>query len=204
MPPSLLQMNSLMTALANFSLTCPVELEGALKRELEQLQVPLAKAGRGFVEVEQNLENAYRLVMWSRVANRVLLPIANFPLIDGEQFYEAMKSVAWENYCQASASLAIQWTLASGKHHGQFFMYRLKDAICDRFREKTGERPSVDTEEPDIVFHLLLAEKEASVYLDLGGGSLHKRSYRKNWGSKSRGQAPLKENLAAALLTLAH
>lgn len=189
---------------ANFSLTCPVELESALKRELEQMQIPLAKSGRGFVEIEHQLENAYRLVMWSRVANRVLLPIANFPLIDGEQFYESMKSVAWENWCEASASLAIQWTLTSGNHHGQFFMYRLKDAICDRFREKFASRPSVDTEEPDIVFHLLLSEKEASVYLDLGGGSLHRRSYRKNWGSKSRGQVPLKENLAAALLVFAN
>jgi 23S rRNA (guanine2445-N2)-methyltransferase / 23S rRNA (guanine2069-N7)-methyltransferase len=180
------------------SVTCPVELENALKRELDQLAVPVAKMGRGVIELEYDLETAYRLVMWSRLANRVLLPIANFPIIDGDSFYELMKAVAWENWCEAKCSLAIQWTLGSGNHHGQFFMYRLKDAICDRFREKFTERPSVDTEEPDIVFHLLLTEKDASVYLDMGGGSLHRRGYR-----KGRGQAPLKENLAAALLTLA-
>jgi len=192
MPP----MTNLPTA--GISLTCPVELENALKRELDQLSIPVVKMGRGFVEVKHHLEIAYRLVMWTRVANRVLMPIATFPVLDGDQFYESMKSVAWEDWCEASCSLAIQWTLSSGNHHGQFFMYRLKDAICDRFREKFSERPSVDTEEPDIVFHLFLSDKEATVYLDLGGGSLHKRGYR-----KGRGQAPLKENLAAALLTLA-
>ena len=180
------------------SITCPVELENALKHELDQLAIPVAKMGRGVIEVEYHLEAAYRLVMWSRLANRVLLPVATFPLIDGDQFYESMKSITWEDWCEATSSLAIQWTLSSGHHHGQFFMYRLKDAICDRFKEKFAERPSVDTEAPDIVFHLLLSDKEASVYLDLGGGSLHKRGYR-----KGRGQAPLKENLAAALLTLA-
>jgi len=187
-----------MTNLPTLSLTCPVELENALKRELDQLAIPIAKMGRGVIEVEYRLETAYRLVMWSRLANRVLLPIARFPIIDGDQFYESMKSVTWEDWCEVKCSLAIQWTLSSGNHHGQFFMYRLKDAICDRFKEKFNERPNIDTEEPDIVFHLLLSDKEATVYLDFGGGSLHRRGYR-----KGRGQAPLKENLAAALLVLA-
>jgi len=187
-----------MTVAATLSLTCPVELENALKRELDQLAIPVVKMGRGVIEVANDLETAYRLIMWSRVANRVLLPIATFPIIDGDQFYESMKSVAWEDWCESSSTLAIQWTLSSGHHHGQFFMYRLKDAICDRFLEKTTERPNVDTEAPDILFHLLLSDKEAAVYLDIGGGSLHRRGYR-----KGRGQAPLKENLAAALLTLA-
>jgi 23S rRNA (guanine2445-N2)-methyltransferase / 23S rRNA (guanine2069-N7)-methyltransferase len=184
------------------SLTCPVELENALQRELDHLAIPVAQMGRGFAEITADLETAYKLVLWSRVANRVLLPILRVPLIDEEGFYESMKSVHWENWCEADASLAIQWTLASGNHHGQFFMYRLKDAICDRFKEKFDQRPSVDTNKPDIVFHLLLTDKEAAVYLDLGGGSLHRRGYREGEDKKYRAAAPLKENLAAALLYL--
>jgi len=114
-----------------------------------------------------------------------------------------MKSIHWEEWCEANGTLAIQWTLASGDHHGQYFMYRLKDAICDRFKEKFNQRPSVDTHKPDIVFHLLLTDKEAAVYLDLGGGSLHRRGYREGEDKKYRAAAPLKENLAAALLYLA-
>lgn len=182
----------------SIAVTCPVELERALELELRALGVSSLHPGKGVIEVEGDLALAYRLLLWSRVANRVLLPIARVPLEDGEQFYSAMKALAWENWCEAKGSMAIQWTLASGQHHGQFYMYRLKDAICDRFREQGGVRPDVDTETPGIVFHLLLQEKEAAVFLDLGGGSLHARGYR-----VGRGQAPLKENLAAALLLLA-
>lgn len=187
----------------NFSLTCPVELENALQRELEDLGIVSAKMGRGFAEINGDLETAYRLVLWSRVANRVMLPIQRVLMVDEESFYESMKAIHWEDWCEASSTLAIQWTLASGNHHGQFLMYRLKDAICDRFKEKFDQRPSVDTHKPDIVFHLLLTEKEAAVYLDLGGGSLHRRGYREGEDKKIRAAAPLKENLAAALLYLA-
>jgi 23S rRNA (guanine2445-N2)-methyltransferase / 23S rRNA (guanine2069-N7)-methyltransferase len=185
------------------SVTCPVELENALKRELDQLGVNVVRMGRGVAEVTADLDCAYRLVLWSRIANRVLLPIQTIPLVDEEQFHESMKAIAWENWCEAQSTFAIQWTLGGGDHHGQFFMYRLKDAICDRFKEKTGARPGIDTDRPDILFHLLLTGKEAMVFLDLGGGSLHKRGYRRDADGRHKAIAPLKENLAAALLTLA-
>jgi 23S rRNA (guanine2445-N2)-methyltransferase / 23S rRNA (guanine2069-N7)-methyltransferase len=194
-----------MTALPaqTISVTCPVELENALKRELDQLGMNVVRMGRGVAEVTADLDSAYRLVLWSRIANRVLLPIQTIPLVDEEQFYESMKAIAWENWCEAQSTFAIQWTLGGSDHHGQFFMYRLKDAICDRFKEKTGERPGIDTDKPDILFHLLLTGKEAMVFLDLGGGSLHKRGYRRDADGKHKAVAPLKENLAAALLILA-
>jgi len=185
------------------SITCPVELETALKRELDALGIATVRMGRGVAEVAASLDTAYQLVLWSRVANRVLLPIRTVPLIDAEQFHEAMKAVAWEQWFEVTSTFSLQWTLASGDHHGQFFMYRLKDAICDHFKEKSGERPSIDTDKPDIAFHLLLTEKEATVFLDIGSGSLHKRTYRRDEHGKHKAIAPLKENLAASLLILA-
>ena len=187
----------------SIALTCPLELENALQRELGYLGIPFQQMGRGVAELEASLETAYRLVLWSRVANRVLLPVQRVPLTDQESFYESMKALPWERWCEPDCSLAIQWTLASGEHHGQYFMYRLKDAICDHFKEQFDRRPTVDTSRPDIVFHLLLSAREACVYLDLGGGSLHRRGYRASEEQKFRAAAPLKENLAAALLYLA-
>ena len=187
----------------SLSITCPVELETALLRELTTNGIPVLRQGRGVIEIGADLTTAYRLVLWSRIANRVLLPIRTVPLVDEEQFYESMKALAWEQWFEVASSIALQWTVSGGEHHGQYLMYRLKDAICDRFKEKQGKRPDVDTQDPDIVFHLLLTATEATVFLDMGGGSLHQRGYRRDADGKHHAIAPLKENLAAALLVLA-
>ena len=151
------------------------------------------KAG---VEFDGTLETAYRACLWSRTASRILMPIAQVPAHDANAMYEGLKRIDWSQHLSVNGTLVVDFQGASsGVKHTQFGALKTKDAIVDQFRDKFGERPSVDTEKPDVRINVHAHREQATVSIDLSGDSLHRRGYR------ARGvAAPLKENLAAAIL----
>lgn len=167
-----------------------------LTAELHQLGARKIVPAEAGVSFEGELEHAYRLCLWSRVASRVLLPLTTVPVQDTEQLYAEAKAIRWERHLHSSGSFAIEVKGQSAAlSHSKYAALRVKDAIVDRFREQFDERPSVELDYPDIRIHLHLRGERARISLDLSGTSLHQRRYRVD-----SVLAPLKENLAAALL----
>ncbi|MGH8454603.1 MAG: THUMP domain-containing protein, partial [Nevskiales bacterium] len=176
--------------------TSPRGVEPLLVRELTALGALQATERKGGVRFEGNLAVAYRACLWSRLASRILLPLTRFELADVAQLYEATKKIDWPDLFSADSSFAIEVAGHSqAVNHTHYAGLKVKDAIADRFREASGKRPDVDKDNPDIRIHLHLDGGHASLSLDLAGESLHRRGYR-----KAGVEAPLKENLAAALL----
>ncbi|MGX5219931.1 bifunctional 23S rRNA (guanine(2069)-N(7))-methyltransferase RlmK/23S rRNA (guanine(2445)-N(2))-methyltransferase RlmL [Pseudomonas segetis] len=177
-------------------LTCPKGLEGLLLEEASTLGLEEVRehtsAVRGFAQIE----TAYRLCLWSRLANRVLLVLKRFPVKDAQSLYEGVLEVDWYEHMEPNGTLAVEFSgNGSGIDNTHFGALKVKDAIVDKLRQKDGTRPSVDKLNPDLRIHLRLDRGEAILSLDLSGHSLHQRGYR-----LQQGAAPLKENLAAAVL----
>ncbi|NLO27731.1 MAG: bifunctional 23S rRNA (guanine(2069)-N(7))-methyltransferase RlmK/23S rRNA (guanine(2445)-N(2))-methyltransferase RlmL [Actinobacteria bacterium] len=188
------------TADHSFFVACPKNTEGLLLAELGALGAADARETRAGVAFTGTLSLAFRVCLWSRVASRVLMRLTSFPAVGPEGIYEGAAAVAWEDHLAASGTLAVEATtvvrqgpLANLNTH--FAEQRVKDAVVDRFRARSGARPSVDLARPDVRINLHLTPEEALVGLDLSGDGLHKRGYRLEGGG-----APLKENLAAAIL----
>ncbi|WP_231881190.1 THUMP domain-containing protein, partial [Oleiphilus sp. HI0123] len=133
----------------------------------------------------------YRVLLWSRVANRVLLELCSHKAETADQIYDAAYSIDWSRYFDCTASFAVDFS-GQNEHvnNTTFGALRVKDAIVDKFRDLVGDRPSVSRAEPDIRISARLAKGKINVSLDLSGESLHKRGYRSVTGA-----APLKENL---------
>ena len=151
------------------------------------------------VHVVGTLQEGYRLCLWSRVASRVLLPLVSFEGGDDAALYEALRSFPWWEHFDSKQTFAIgssQSPRSSVPSH--YWVQRAKDAIVDAFRDHAGNRPSVDKKAPDIRFHLHIGEGAHELALDFSGDGQHRRGYR-----QSAGKAPLKENLAAAILYMA-
>jgi 23S rRNA (guanine2445-N2)-methyltransferase / 23S rRNA (guanine2069-N7)-methyltransferase len=182
--------------LNNFFATCPKGLEYLLRDELIALggtDVHEALAG---VRFSGTLETAYRACLWSRLASRILLPIAEFDAASDDALYTGVQSIDWSQHLAPHATLAVDANTAQSKiAHSQFLAQRVKDAVVDQFRANGQERPGVDTEEPDVRINLRLRRDRATVSIDLAGAPLHRRGWR-----EQQGEAPLKENLAAAML----
>lgn len=145
------------------------------------------------------LQEGYRICLWSRVASRVLLPLAELDAEDDRALYESLREVPWWEHFDAGRTFAIGSSKTpSSAFPSLYWVQRAKDAIVDGFRDRLGRRPSVDKQNPDIRFHLHIGERHHELALDFSGDALHRRGYR-----RSGGKAPLKENLAAAILYLA-
>ena len=150
----------------------------------------------GGVEIAGDLDAIYRLCLHSRLANRVFCELAKVRVEDDDQLYQAVSKIDWTQHLQANGSLAVSATLSRSKlTHSHFTALRVKDAIVDQFRARSGDRPSVEKNQPDIQIHVNIHQDQASISLDLSGDSLHRRGYRLQHTG-----APLKEHLAAALL----
>ncbi|HEY9148702.1 MAG TPA: bifunctional 23S rRNA (guanine(2069)-N(7))-methyltransferase RlmK/23S rRNA (guanine(2445)-N(2))-methyltransferase RlmL, partial [Gammaproteobacteria bacterium] len=148
------------------------------------------------VNFEGELEVAYRACLWSRIASRILLPLTTVKAATPEQLYAEVKAIRWERHLHSSGSFAVELKSANASiGHSKYAALTVKDAVVDRFRELFDERPSVELETPDIRIHLQLRRDRARISLDLSGSSLHRRGYRVEGVV-----APLKENLAAAIL----
>ncbi len=185
-----------MAELSELVLTCPKGLESLLLDEATGLGLEGAKAGAAVLHGRGSLETAYRLCLWSRLANRVLLVLARFPVESAETMYQSVRQVPWDEHLLPDGSLAVEFSgTGNGIDNTHFGALKVKDAVVDVLREKFGQRPRIDKLMPDLRIHLRLHRGEAVLSLDLSGQSLHQRGYR-----LQQGAAPLKENLAAAIL----
>jgi 23S rRNA (guanine2445-N2)-methyltransferase / 23S rRNA (guanine2069-N7)-methyltransferase len=176
--------------------TAPAGTADLAADELGSFGAAEVKASRGGVACTGTLEQAYRTCLWSRVGNRVLLAVAEFAAPTPEALYEGVRTVRWSDHLGTDDTLAVDCTSSrSAITHTQFAALKVKDAVVDQFREQTGSRPSVDVAAPDVRLNLHLDRDVATLSIDLSGDSLHRRGYR-----GPQGAAPLKENLAAAIL----
>lgn len=180
----------------NLFLTCSRGVEALLAAEAQALGARSTHDRSGGVEVITDTIGLYRLCLWSRLASRVLLPLARFPAADADALYTAARGVDWPDLFTADKRFAIQVAgRVTGIANTHFAALRVKDAIVDAFRAAGQQRPDVDTREADLALHLHLGAT-CDLSLDLCGESLHRRGYR-----VAGVEAPLKENLAAAILT---
>jgi len=182
--------------LIRFFATAAKGLEPLVADELRALGAKEVKEARGGASFEGTPADAYRACLWLRTANRVLMPVARFPAPDADALYAAIRKMPWEQDVSPDGTLAVDFGGTSTTiSNTQFGAQKVKDAIVDRFRDLTGRRPSVDRVRPDLQVNCHLYRELVTVSIDLSGDSLHMRGYR-----ESGVAAPLKENLAAALL----
>jgi 23S rRNA (guanine2445-N2)-methyltransferase / 23S rRNA (guanine2069-N7)-methyltransferase len=175
---------------------CPKGMEGLLAAELSSLGAERTRETVAGVYFEGALALGYRACLWSRLANRILRPIASLDATDADTLYRELKSIDWGQLFSARKTLAIHFSGQNQQiRNTQFGAQRSKDAVVDWFVENGGRRPEVDRRNPDVLLNLRLVNDRAQLSLDFSGGSLHQRGYRQRAGA-----APLKENLAAAIL----
>ena len=185
-----------MSTILEFFATCPKGVGDLLADELISFDARRVKESAAGVSFHGTLETAYRACLWSRVASRVLLPLAEFAVENEKDLYDGTRQVPWEEHLTTGSTFAVNASGRAGTvEHTHFASLKVKDAVADRFRDNTGMRPSVNTRDPDVRLNLHLAKDRATISLDLSGDALHQRGYR-----HEKGRAPLKENLAAAIL----
>ncbi len=181
----------------SFFAACPRHVPDLLASELRDLGLAVTREFPAGVAFSGSLRDGYRACLASRLASRVLLTLAPVPLESPEAMYAAIRELPWEDHLAPERTLAID-VVGQGPawlRHSQFAAQKAKDAIVDRLRERHGERPSVDLANPDLRLNLSLMRDRGSIAIDLSGEPLHRRGYR-----QTGVEAPLKENLAAALL----
>lgn len=182
-----------------FIVTCPPGFEYLLVDELQSLGEISAKEGLTQVFVDCGWPEIYRLCLWSRLANRVLYPLSEFEVNSDDELYQHVRDINWDLHLSHDSTLAVDFVSRRSKlNHQQYGALKIKDAIVDYFRDEYGERPSVDTEMPDVRVHCRVNKNRATLCIDLSGKSLHQRGYR-----QKTGEAPIKENFAAAMLNRA-
>jgi 23S rRNA (guanine2445-N2)-methyltransferase / 23S rRNA (guanine2069-N7)-methyltransferase len=180
-----------------FFAACPRHVPDLLAGELRVLGLDVTREHPAGVSFTAPLRDGYLACLASRTASRVLLVLGTVPVETPEAMYEAIRAMPWEDHLAPDGTLAID-VVGQGPawlRHSQFAAQKAKDAIVDRFRERSGARPSVDLGSPDLRLNLSFMRQRASLAIDLSGEPLHRRGYR-----QSGVEAPLKENLAAALL----
>lgn len=180
--------------------TCPKGLELLLAEELQAIGAEGVKETVAAVHFQGSMEVAYRACLWSRLANRILMPLHSFMLNEADDLYQECNDISWESHFSAAQSIAIDFIGTSRLIDNTMYgSQRVKDAIVDRIRRIEGERPNVDTKNPDIRVQVRQHKGRVTVSLDISGESLHRRGYR-----TGQGTAPIKENLAVALLLRAN
>jgi len=188
----------------SFFCPCPRGLEIALAEELHEIaaQSPTLKVHNsvpGGVHCSGTLQDAMRLNLHSRIASRVLLRIAQSGYINENDIYDLALGAPWEDWFDLEHTIRVDVNaIKSPLKSLEFATLRIKDGICDRFRDRVGQRPSVDTRSPDMRIWGFLDARTVTVYVDTSGESLFKRGWRLDTGD-----APLRENLAAGLLRTA-
>ncbi|WP_444914131.1 bifunctional 23S rRNA (guanine(2069)-N(7))-methyltransferase RlmK/23S rRNA (guanine(2445)-N(2))-methyltransferase RlmL [Microbulbifer sp. TRSA007] len=189
-------MTDLQTEEFEFTATCPKGIEGLLANELRDLGAGSVREQPAAVYFSGSLKLAYRCCLWSRLANRIMLRLAQVHVATAEDLYKAVAEQPWEFHIRPSGKLWMQFSGTNREiRNSQFGAQKAKDAIVDRLRRQSGARPSIDKHHPDLKVALRLHRDKLDIAIDLSGDSLHRRGYRTHIGA-----APLKENLAAALL----
>ena len=219
-----------MSEIHRFFATTAKGMEALLSDELQSFGSSNLEVTRAGVYFSGTLEVAYRACLWSRIANRILLPLKKFPAPTPEKLYGGVKSIKWSDHLSYKNTLAVDFSMPVGVEverkevrgpsrpaagggirrrpgapgseakitHTHFGALKVKDAIVDQLRSVQGDRPSIDPATPDVRVNVYYSAEEAVVSIDLSGSSLHLRGYREEGAL-----APLKENLAAAILMLA-
>jgi putative N6-adenine-specific DNA methylase len=183
---------------------CPRGLEAALAEELAEIASPgntlkVHNQVPGGVHCSGTLQDAMRINLHSRIASRVLLRMAHAGYANENDIYDLTLAQAWEDWFGVHHTIRIDVTaIKSPLKSLEFTTLKIKDAVCDRFRDICGERPSVDTRTPDMRIVGFLDAHNYTVYLDTSGEALFKRGWR-----IETGDAPLRENLAAGMLRVA-
>ncbi|MBQ8365804.1 MAG: RNA methyltransferase [Bacteroidaceae bacterium] len=173
-------------------------LEEVLAKELVALGANNVQIGRRMVSFTGDKALMYKANFHLRTAVRILKPILHFKASDADQVYNVIKSIDWENYLDANSTFSVDSVVYSDVfRHSKFVAYRVKDAIADYFNEKCGRRPSVRLNNPDLIFHIHIAQEDCTLAFDSSGESLHRRGYRVETGA-----APINEVLAAGLIML--
>ena len=180
----------------DFFASCPKGLEYLLVDELKAIGGADVREALAGVHFRGELAIGYAACLWSRLASRILMPVTEFAVEDADALYAGVRSIDWNEHLHVGDTFAVDAVGSThGITHSQFAALRVKDAIVDQFRESSGDRPSIDTEQPALRVNLVLRRGKAIVGIDLSGTPLHQRGYR-----RGKGIAPLKENLAAAML----
>ncbi|NQU53269.1 MAG: class I SAM-dependent RNA methyltransferase [Bacteroidetes bacterium] len=174
-------------------------LEYVLADELKSIGAKNIRPGHRATFFDGNLETIYKANYFLRTALRILKEIENFQFKDVDQFYLKCKNVKWSDYFGIDENFVINSTVVNSVDfkNSMFASLRTKDAIADFFRESTGKRPNVDTENPDIIINVHIHQDNCTLSIDSTGESLHKRGYR-----VKQGEAPLNEVLAAGMIHL--
>ena len=179
--------------------TCPRGLEAPLSQELEQLKCQDIRAVDGGVACKGGMEQVYRINLHSRTASRVLLRLIKSGYRNEQDIYKAAKNIRWTDWFDLEQTFKVK---VEGKRAQvkslDFVGLKIKDAVCDVFRDACGARPSVGKIRPDIRIHVFIDERDIQIFIDTSGEALFKRGYRQDTG-----EAPMRENLAAGLLLLA-
>jgi putative N6-adenine-specific DNA methylase len=177
---------------------CTLGLEEVLAQEVRELGGSDVAPRRGGAAFRGDRRLAYAANLWLRSAVRVQEKVAEFEARGKEELYAAAREVEWERWLDVDGTLAVDASVRdSAITHSGFAALTVKDAICDRFRARTGRRPSVDVEMPALPIKLHLHRDHGRLYLDLSGVSLHKRGWR-----PIQARAPLNEAIAAGLILL--
>ena len=177
---------------------CPRGLEELLVAELLAVGASEVKATHGGVYFSGEWSVCYRANLESRIATRILWHIVKGPYTQEEDIYRLAVRQLWPNRCAVSSTFRVVTTAIKCPLRSlDFVTLRVKDAVCDRVREDKGERPNVETRNPDVSVHVFLSENECTLYVDTSGQPLWQRGFRKD-----SVDAPLKENLAAGILKL--
>ena len=180
-------------------LPCAGGTEALLAAEVQAIVGRPADSGRGGVWIRGDAGTAMALNLHSRLAQRVLWPLVDGPYADEHALYAMARRVPWADWLTPSMTLRVDTVgMRSPLRSLNFASLRIKDAVCDALRELTGERPSVDTLRPDLPLMLFAGPEHATLYVDTSGEALFKRGWR-----EVKGEAPLKETLAAAMLAAA-
>nr|WP_175206413.1 THUMP domain-containing protein [Achromobacter anxifer] len=178
---------------------CPQGLEEALTAEMQALGFEDAQAGRAGCSFTADWAGVQRANLYSRLATRILVQVAHAEISHEDDILDLARDTPWERWFGAEQTLRVDTSaIKSPVQSLQYCNLRAKDGICDRLRDLEGERPSIDTVRPDARVHLFLTGHTATLYLDTSGESLFKRGWRLD-----KGEAPLRENLAAGMLALA-
>lgn len=192
-------MNPDKTTEYNFAAPCSAGLEGLVAGEIRKHGGDIYREDTGLVCWKGDISSGYKTCLWSRFASRILLELHSFPVSSNDDIYAAALQYDWSVHLNTKKTFSIDCTLSSDAavSHNQYASLKLKDGISDFFRKLSGERPSVQKEHSDVRFHLHIEKEKGTLFLDFSGDALHKRGYRENTGI-----APIKENVAAALVTL--
>jgi putative N6-adenine-specific DNA methylase len=182
-----------------FFAVCPRGLEPVLSDELQRIGAAEIRIESGGVGFAGSLKTGYAANLHSRIASRVLWQVGRRGYRNEQHLYDATQEVRWQDLMTPQQTLRVDVTaVRSPLASLEFAMLRVKDGIVDRMRDVAGERPSIDRTQPDVRVFAFLDEATVTLYIDLSGEPLFKRGWRAD-----KGEAPLKENMAAGLLALA-